>query len=429
MPRPATGQVQERVREGGRVVYALRFRANGKRRYVTLGSADDGWTRERAEQRLADELALVRMGRWTEPAPAPTPVEPETGGDPGFHEFASEWLAQKKAAVEENTYRDYEATLAVHLLPFFKDHRLSQITAREVDRYRLHKVAEREANDSAREAARARADKPPAVRGLSANQINKTITRLGQILELAVEYGLIQANPARGRNRRLRGTRPRRPFVSPEQLPALLDASGRFLHGRGRPLLATLAGAGLRIGEALDLRWRNVNLARGTLTVDRSKTDAGVRVVDLTPALREELALWRDRTRFPEPTHLVFANLKGEKDNRQNVRRRLLVRAIEEANEKLVGLGIDPIGRVSPHGLRRTYASLRVAAGDDPVYVSGQLGHADHEFTLNVYAQVVKHRERLTAAERAQYARAVEWASMAAPAGEPLIALPVAVGV
>ena len=125
-----------------------------------------------------------------------------------------------------------------------------------------------------------------------------------------------------------------------------------------------------------------MNLARGTLTVERSKTDAGVRVVDLTPALRDELALWLDRSRFKEPTDLVFPTLKGEKDCRQNVRRRLLLRAIEKANVRLAEDGIEPIGNVGPHGLRRTFASLRVAAGDDPVYVSSQIGHEDPTFTL-----------------------------------------------
>jgi integrase len=155
-----------------------------------------------------------------------------------------------------------------------------------------------------------------------------------------------------------------------------------------------------------------VNLARGTLTVERSKTDAGERVVDLTPALRDELALWLDRSPFKEPTDLVFPTLKGGPDSRQNVRRRLLLRAVEKANEQLAKDGIEPIGSVGPHGLRRTFASLRVAAGDDPVYVSSQIGHEDPTFTLRVYAQVVKHRERLTAKEREAFDRAVEWARM-----------------
>lgn len=370
-----------------------------------LGRQADGWTRAKAELELADTLALVRKGIWRPPAPEPEPV---VQPDPTFHIFASEWLESKRQeGLGERTLGDYEWALSYHLVPFFKDHRVSQITVREVDRYKAAKARERGALD----ARRAKGEKNLPL-GLSANTVNKTITRLAQILEVAVEYGMIPANPARGRRRRLKSTRPRRGFVQPEQLMALLEAAESYLQGRGRPLLATLAGAGLRIQEALDLERQNVNLARGTLAIDSSKTEAGVRVVDLTPALRDELALWLDRSPFKEPSNLVFPTLKGEKDCRQNVRRRLLLRAIEKANENLAKDGIEPIGNVGPHGLRRTFASLRVAAGDDPVYVSSQIGHEDPTFTLKVYAQVVKHRERLTAKEREAFEKAVEWARM-----------------
>jgi integrase len=54
----------------------------------------------------------------------------------------------------------------------------------------------------------------------------------------------------------------------------------------------------LRIGEALALRWQHVDLATGTLHVVDAKTAAGIRSVDLTLALREELVLWRTESRL-----------------------------------------------------------------------------------------------------------------------------------
>ena len=224
------------------------------------------------------------------------------------------------------------------------------------------------------------------------------------------------ANPARGRRRRLKAETPRRGYVQPEQLPALLEASDGYLLGRGRPLLATLAGAGLRIGEALELERRHVNVARGTLTIVRSKTDAGRRTVDLTPALRDELALWLDRCSFKAPTDPAFPTGKGGFDNRQNVRRRLLLPAIEKANTQLAADGIEPITGVGLHGLRRTFATLRCAVGDDPAYTAAQLGHTDARFTMRVYTGATKHRGRLTAAERRAYDQAVQWALMSSAA-------------
>ncbi|HEX3241378.1 MAG TPA: hypothetical protein VHR18_14730 [Solirubrobacterales bacterium] len=56
--------------------------------------------------------------------------------------------------------------------------------------------------------------------------------------------------------------------------------------------------------------------------------------------------------------------------------------AIKAANRKLEENGIEPISeRVSPHTLRRTYAGIRAAAGDHPVYIAEQLGHEDPGFT------------------------------------------------
>ena len=88
MARPATGQVIERNGKRGRT-FALRFRAYGDRQYVTLGLKADGWTRPRAEQELADTLALVRKGIWRPATPEPAPVVHD---DPTFLVFASEWL-------------------------------------------------------------------------------------------------------------------------------------------------------------------------------------------------------------------------------------------------------------------------------------------------------------------------------------------------
>ena len=241
--------------------------------------------------------------------------------------------------------------------------------------------------------------------------MNKTITRLSQILGTAAEYGLVPANAAAGKRRRLKGTKPRRAWVEPEQLPLLLEHAEPLLAGRGRPLLSTLAGAGLRISETLGLERRDVNLVKGTLTVRQSKTDAGVRIVDLTPALRDELAVWLDKSAFRQPGDLVFPTQRGGPDNRNNVRKRLLVKAIEAANPKLVELGIEPIGAVSPHGLRRTFASLRCAVGDDVAYTAAQLGHV--VFSFKTYTHAVKRRDRLTGHELEQFERAIEWAQWA----------------
>jgi integrase len=382
-----SGQVLVLERKGGRT-FALRFRAYGKRRYVTLGTADEGWTRRRAKEELENVLADVRRGIWRPPATAASIADEP---DPSFHEFASEWVdAMRHEGLSPSTLATYEWELTNHLLPFFARYRLTEITIAEVDRYRQEKVRE----------------------GLlGATSINKTIGRLAQILEVAIERELIDRNPARGRRRRLRQRVPMRTWLDrAEQIEALLQAAGELdnearVDRRATPrrvLLATLTLAGLRIGEALSLRWRDVDLAVGRLRVRDSKTDAGVRQVDLLPALREELSAHKAQTRFGAADDFVFPSERGGRANPTNVRKRIMARTIERANEKLASHGAAPLpDGLTPHSLRRTFISLLLAIGEEVPYVMRQVGHADPKVTLSIYAQVMfrgeGERERLKA--------------------------------
>jgi hypothetical protein len=139
----------------------------------------DGWTRQKAETELDNVLADIRRGIWQPPQPVEPPPEPEP--EPTFHEFASAWLAEAEPGLRPNTVLDYRWQLTHHLLPFFAKHRLTEITVAEVDRYRVAKVREGR---------------------LNATSINKTLTRLGQILDVAEERELISRNPMSVNRRR-----------------------------------------------------------------------------------------------------------------------------------------------------------------------------------------------------------------------------------
>jgi integrase len=123
----------------------------------------------------------------------------------------------------------------------------------------------------------------------------------------AQEYGHIGSNPARGRRRRLKVAKPRRTWLELDEVRSLLDAAATD----HRPLLATMILAGLRAGEACGLRWRDVELARAKLAVQKAKTDAGRRVVDLSPSLLEELKLHRARARDDAADAPVFPTRRG----------------------------------------------------------------------------------------------------------------------
>ncbi len=385
MKDSAKGQVLELDRKGGRT-FALRFRAYGQRRYLTLGTTAEGWSRRKAEDELANVLADVRRGIW-QPYEPPTAKAP--AATPTFHEFASEWFhGLSNEGLSENTVAQCRWELTTHLLPFFAKHRLAEITIAEVDRYRQEQVRKGT---------------------LSATSINRTIMRLAQILEIAVERELIARNPARGRRRRLKQRAPERTWLDrAEQIVALLDAAGELdAEARGdrlatprRALLATLTLGGLRIGEGLALRWRDVDLAAGRLRVTDSKTDAGIRQVDLLPALREELSIHKATTAFGEMDAFVFSTARGHQQDVHNARRRYFGRSVERANANLAARDAAPLPEgITPHSLRRTFISLLLATGAEVPYVMRQVGHADPKVTLSIYAQVMYRgegeRERL----------------------------------
>lgn len=241
---------------------------------------------------------------------------------------------------------------------------------------------------------------------IGANHINKTLGTLARILEDAADYGHLDGrNPARGTRRRVRGDRPRAAVPDPEQLPALLHSAGAL-----RPVLATLAGAGLRNGEACALDWRDVNLATGTVRVRASKTDAGVRLVDVPLALREELSDHKARSPRTAPRDPVFVNRDGRRQTVSNVERRFKT-AIRRANVRLAELGVEPISEAAtPHSLRHLYASLRFALRDDLPYVAEQGGWTDPAFALRVYARAARRRERLSGEALRQFDAALQWA-------------------
>jgi integrase len=305
---------------------------------------------------------------------------------PVFREFASGWLERQViegghqgTGLAQKSREDIEWRLSKHLLPVFGETPLDQITREAIDDFRLTMVRESD---------------------LGATSINKLLFTLSAVLETAVEYEVITRNAARGRRRRLVAPAPKRSWLDrADHIAALLDAAGqldreaRVHRGQRRALLCMLAFAGLRIGEALSLRWREIDLTRGTITIRASKTEAGLRTVNLLPVLRDELVGYR-ASLDPSPDSLVFGTSTGRENGATNIRRRVLARAVETANEQLRAEDAEPLPEgLTPHSLRRTFASLLFAIGESPPYVMAQMGHTTPNLTLAIYARQMNRRD------------------------------------
>jgi integrase len=409
MAKNATGQLLERKWRSGRT-FAVRVHAYGRRHYLTLGSAQEGWTRRRAEAELQNILADIRRGVWTPPRPARSrttkPVAEPDAKTITFHDFASRWLAGRRNEISPRTHEMYKLALTHHLLPYFAHHGLDEITIETVDAYRRHKVAQSQRRRAALEAAADLPYKERPPRPLSASTINKTIDVLQMALSQAVEYGHIPSNPAAGKRRRLKPPA-RRPvhIDSVEQIRALLDAAHeldsepvRRIPDR-RAMLTTLVLAGPRAHELCQLRWRDVDLANGRIHIGRSKTQAGLREIPLLPLLRDELAGHKAKATNASPDYFVFPTDAGTMRDKDNLRNRVLAPVIGRADKLLAKRDQPPLPTgLTPHKLRHTYASVLVALGEDPASVMAALGHTDPKFTLRVYT----HLMRRDAAERAR---------------------------
>ena len=115
----------------------------------------------------------------------------------------------------------------------------------------------------------------------------------------------------------------------------------------------------------------------------------------MTPRLINEVRRYlatRPNAGREEP---AFPTRTGGRRDKDNIRSRVVAPILERANAQRQAADLPPIGiAVTPHTLRRTYISLMLSAGAEVPYVQAQVGHADPKITLEIYAIVLKRRER-----------------------------------
>jgi integrase len=161
-------------------------------------------------------------------------------------------------------------------------------------------------------------------------------------------------------------------------------------------MLATLGLAGLRISELVDLRVGQVDLTRGRFKLADAKTEAGVREVEITLYLRDELlehVMDRRARGLPfEPSDHFFGTSTGNRRDPDRFRDRILARAVERASTNLTDAGLPPLPEITPHSLRRTWATFAATIGRDPKWIAAQIGHVSPAFTFSVYQQVATRR-------------------------------------
>lgn len=210
--------------------------------------------------------------------------------------------------------------------------------------------------------------------------------RFLSFLNWCVDEGRIATNPA-ARVNLPQGRRREHRFLTVEQVHAL----AAVIDLRHKDLVLLLVSTGLRIGEAAELRAKDLQLERGRLTVNRAVTavqgravigtpkSGKARSVPLTPTMAAALA---ERATGLLPEDLLFTTARGRQLSANNFKRRDFDQAVILANRSGAGIPAD----LWVHDLRHTAASLAVASGASVKSVQRMLGHATAAITLDVYA-------------------------------------------
>jgi integrase len=365
---------------------------HGKRKSKCIG---DKKTAEALAKELRKALAAGDLGLLQDP-------EPKTNT---LAEYAEAYLTRMEHELKRSTWRDYSGCVRRQLVPLLGTQALSDIRPADVRAF----------SNSLRE------------RGLSPLNIRKHLRVLSSILSDAVADELIASNPAielgRSRKRRTRepvaGRKRIDPFTA-EELRTLLDTARTHTierHGevvapyaRFHPFLLLLARTGLRLSEAIALRWGDVDWQDHSLHVERAYVQGEVappksgkaRRVDMSDELIRVLrALYHDRfervvaidakaqaalevERANAKDALVFPDSAGGHLDDHNLRRRVWepLLAVAELRHRRI------------HDLRHSFASLLLQDGVELLYVSQQLGHATASFTLDRYAHLLPRNRR-----------------------------------
>jgi integrase len=367
-----------------------------------------------------------------------------------------------KKPISTSTHAGYLFSLQNHLLPFFGRYRLDEIDKDACAAFKKHLIKEaHELSEALAAGADLRDERNRTLRPLGPASVRGQLNLLGQILEEAVEDELISFNHARSKRLKVYVPKPKRTFLEMDELACVEDAAAdqdpslerfayaaretrsgstaqavavrlsegkrqkqivaelgiapgtvhfhvRKLGGVGvgvyvgrKAILCTLGRAGVRNSELCGIRLGHLrlhDLNNARLDIPDSKTETGIRIVELSPDLAEVLVTHIDRLakagNSTGPTAYLFQNERGGRMTRKRIGE-IVHEAAERATEKMLEQGMPPLAHITPHSLRRTYISILLLASEfDLKWVMEQVGHADSKMTLDVYNQLQQRVKR-----------------------------------
>jgi integrase len=330
-------------------------------------------TKKDAERYKTAVLREIDLGIFAEPSRMP------------LNDYLDKWLeSAAKPRVRERTYNDYVDMMRRYVRDALGAKRLDSL--KPLDIQKLYGEMQS--------------------RGLSSRIVRYTHAILSNALKQAVKWGMLSRNPAE--------------FV---ELPKLVKREMYSLTpDEAEKLFAALEGdrhalifvfavvTGMRPEEYLALKWKDVDLAKGTATIQRAliwrkgggwyydspKTSQSRRTVRLPASIVKQLAAYKIRQAEHrlklgaeyENNDLVFATDFGTHIRSQNLSQRHFKKALEKA-------GLPQTIRL--YDLRHTCATLLLLSDENVKVVSERLGHASITLTLDTYSHVLPNMQQRAA--------------------------------
>lgn len=326
-------------------------------------------TKKAAQAALAETVNAVNKGLYVEKTRQTV------------SEFAAEWLAAIEPTVRPATHYSYSRNLRLHVLPYLGSAPLASVDAGTLNGLYARLLAEGRRNQLGG--------------GLSGRSVGYVHTIVHRLFKDAVRWGRLARNPAASADppKASATARQELPIWSPLELRAFLSS---IATDRLAALYLLLATTGMRRGEALGLRWADVDLDAGRAAIRQTvivvnhqiqlgqpKTAKGTRKIELDPATVTALREHRKRQaaerllvgRGWADQGLVFCQPTGAPMHPERVS--------EAFTRRTRSAGL-PIIRL--HDLRHTWATLALGAGVHPKVVQERLGHSTISVTLDIYS-------------------------------------------
>jgi integrase len=339
-------------------VYVLKTRIEGRQRFLTIGAHGKGWTVDTARREATRLLGLIAAG--TDPAQA----RDEAKLDPKMNKFFDEYLEEGCTRKKASTRLRDRSRIERHLRPLVGDLKLRNVTRATVEKLMLDVTN-----------GRTRRDERTGPRGRSivtggAGAAIECVALLSSILTFAVQRGRRTDNPALGI--KLRRTKRRR-YPTADELARLGETLAEMeANGANQFAVAAirfLCLSGCRKGEALGLKWEQVDFSRGVLCLPDSKVGArdipvGMAALDLLRTLPRMAG-----NPFVFPGRATEKPLVGLQKIWERVR------------------AAAHLGDFRLHDFRHGFASVGVNRGVSLALLQGLLGHSS-ALTTSRYAHL-----------------------------------------